>query len=237
MSQWQPLQDWAAAQERPLSAEQLAQFDRYLQLLVRWSERMNLTAIRDPEAIIIRHFLDSLTCAQVTGDLNGHTLIDVGTGAGFPGLPLKILYPDLALTLTDSVAKKTHFLQAVVDDLGLTGITILAARAEDLGQDADHRQHYDWAVARSVAELRTLAEYLLPLVRVGGHALAQKGAYAEEVAAAQEAIAALGGRLGRIETVQLPNTEQPHALIVLDKLTDTDSRYPRRAGVPSKRPL
>jgi 16S rRNA (guanine527-N7)-methyltransferase len=237
MSQWQPLQDWAAAQEHPLSTEQLAQFDRYLQLLVRWSERMNLTAIRDPEAIIIRHFLDSLTCAEVTGDLNGRTLIDVGTGAGFPGLPLKILYPDLALTLTDSVAKKTHFLQAAVEDLDLAGVTVLAARAEDLGQDAAHRQRYDWAVARSVAELRTLAEYLLPLVRVGGHALAQKGAYTEEVAAAQQAIEALGGRLGRIETVRLPNTEQPHALVVLDKVTDTDSRYPRRAGVPSKRPL
>jgi 16S rRNA (guanine527-N7)-methyltransferase len=237
MSQWQPLQDWAAAQETPLSAEQHAQFDRYLHLLVRWSERMNLTAIRDPKAIIIRHFLDSLTCAQVTGDLNGRTLIDVGTGAGFPGLPLKILFPDLALTLTDSVAKKTHFLQAAVDDLGLAGVMILAARAEDLGQDATHRQHYDWAVARSVAELRTLVEYLLPLVRVGGHALAQKGAYTDEVAAAQEAIAALGGRLGRIETVRLPDTEQPHALIVVDKVTNTDSRYPRRAGVPSKRPL
>lgn len=227
-----------AAQGISLSPRQLQQFADYHRLLLEWSERMNLTAIRDPQQIIIRHFLDSLTCSLVTGDLNGLQLIDIGTGAGFPGLPLKILYPDMNLALSDSVAKKVHFLAAVVAALELTDVIILPHRAEDLGQDPAHREVYDWAVARSVAHLPTLAEYLLPLIRVGGHALAQKGDTAEaEVAAAQNAISTLGGELDAITWISLPDLEEDHALIVFNKLTPTDKKYPRRAGVPSRRPL
>lgn len=221
-----------------LSFRQRDQFAIYQMLLQEWSGRMNLTAIREPGQIVTRHFLDSLTCALVTGDLNGQRVIDVGTGAGFPGLPLRILFPEMNLTLTDSVSKKTTFLQAVVDALELTNVIILAERAEDLGRNPAHRERYDWAVARSVAELRVLAEYLLPLARVGGHVLAQKGAgFSEEVRAAHRAITILGGELASTRMIQLPQVEMPHALIVIDKVAATEEHYPRRAGIPTKRPL
>ncbi len=176
MSDMDELAAQAAALDIALSDSQLDQFAAYRTMLIEWSESRNLTAILDPHQILIRHFLDSLTCAIAAGDLGGCRVIDVGTGAGLPGVPLKILYPDLELTLVDSLHKKTAFLQAVTDTLELSGVTVLTARAEELGQDPSHRETYDWAMARSVAKLSTLAEYLLPLVRVGGHALAQKGA-------------------------------------------------------------
>jgi 16S rRNA (guanine527-N7)-methyltransferase len=221
-----------------LAETQLAQFQTYQALLIEWNAQMNLTAVRDPLQIEIRHFLDSLSCATVTGDLNGRSLIDVGTGAGFPGLPLKILYPDLQLTLLDSVGKKTRFLEAVVAALALSDATVLTERAEIVGQLAAHRGRYDWAVARSVAELRVLVELLLPLCRIGGHALAQKGANAAaEIKAAMPAIALLGGTTPHLSTVHLPGIEEPHNLVVIPKVEETDGRYPRRPGVPAKRPL
>lgn len=221
-----------------LSDVQTAQFEAYLALLLTWNERLNLTAVRDPQAIVIRHFLDSLSCAVVTGDLNGRSLIDVGSGAGFPGLPLKILYPDMHLTLTDSVAKKTTFLQAVIDELGLTQAAALAERAETLGQTAAHRAQYDWAAARGVAELRVLAEYLLPLCKIGGCMLAQKGESAEaETAAAHTAITTLGGGEAVLQAVTLPETPAPHFLVVVEKTAETPAHYPRRPGMPAKRPL
>ncbi|MFO7682404.1 MAG: 16S rRNA (guanine(527)-N(7))-methyltransferase RsmG [Chloroflexota bacterium] len=221
-----------------LSETQLAQFDVYLALLLTWNERLNLTAVRDPHAIQIRHFLDSLSCALVTGDLNGRSLIDVGTGAGFPGLPLKILYPDLQLTLTDSVAKKTNFLRAVVAELGLANVTVLAERAETLGQQSAHRARYDWAAARGVAEMRVLVEYLLPLCKVGGHLLAQKGENAEkETAVARQALRMLGGGSPSLQAIHLPEVEQPHYLVVVEKMRETPAAYPRQPGIPAKRPL
>lgn len=221
-----------------LSETQVAQFDMYLSLLLTWNERMNLTAVRDPHAIQLRHFLDSLSCATVTGDLNGRSLIDVGTGAGFPGLPLKILYPNMHLTLTDSVAKKTTFLEAVVAELALKNITVLAERAETLGQQPTHREQYDWAVARGVVEMRALTEYLLPLCKVGGHMLAQKGeSAAQEMASAQKAIELLGGDEPTIQSLQLPEMEAPHYFVVVNKIGETPAKYPRRPGMPGKRPL
>jgi len=221
-----------------LSETQLAQFDRYLELLLVWNERMNLTAIRDPHAIQIRHLLDSLSCGMVTGDLNGRSLIDIGTGAGFPGLPLKILYPDLQLTLVDSVAKKTKFLNTLVADLGLDNVTVSAERAETLGQQPSHRQQYDWAVARGVVEMRALAEYLLPLCKIGGHMLAQKGESAEhETIIAQQAFQTLGGGNATIQSIQLPEMEMPHYLVVVEKVGETPAKFPRRPGMPGKRPL
>ncbi len=235
---WDEFAARAAALGAPLSAAQVAQFAAYEALLVEWNERIALTAVREPRVLRVRHFLDALSCTAATGPLDGRALIDIGSGAGFPGLPLKILYPDLRLTLVDSVAKKARFLELVAAELGLREVTVIAERAETLGQEPAHRERYDWATARAVAELRVLAELLLPLCRVGGRALAQKGASAaEELAAAAPAIAALGGGAAQFVPIHLPETEATHYLIVIDKVAATDPRYPRRVGIPAKRPL
>jgi 16S rRNA (guanine527-N7)-methyltransferase len=221
-----------------LTDQQLGQFDRYQALLLDWNERLNLTAITDPVGIRLRHFLDSLTCATVTGDLNGLSLIDVGTGAGFPGLPLKILYPAVSLVLVESVQKKTTFLEAVVSELGLTDVRVIAERAETLGRQEAHREQYDWAVARAVAAMPVLAEYLLPLCKVGGHLRAQKGVGApEETEQGGAAIEALGGGIASLSAVSLPAVEQVHYLVVVPKVRPTPESYPRRVGMPGKRPI
>jgi 16S rRNA (guanine527-N7)-methyltransferase len=236
--EWTEFSRYAEQLGAPLTSHQLAQFAYYEALLLEWNERMNLTAVRHPAEIRVRHFLDSLSCARMMGDLDDRSLIDVGTGAGFPGLPLKILFPQLELTLVESVSKKAQFLQAVIDALALDNVTVLAERAELLGQQPQHRQQYDWAVARAVAELRVLVEYLLPLCRVGGKMLAQKGAGVhEEIESAAEAIRLLGGTTPELGQVTLPGREQPHYFVVIGKLENTPAKYPRRVGVPGKRPL
>ena len=236
--EWEQFAAWADELDVSLSAAQIEQFMIYQELLLEWNARMNLTAVREPAEIRLRHFLDSLSCARVMGDLNGRSLIDVGTGAGFPGLPLKILFPQLKLTLVESVVKKTHFLQAVVDALALSDVTILTDRAELLGQSPQHRQQYDWAVARAVAELRVLVEYLLPLCAVEGRMLAQKGeGVAAEMANAQVAIQLLGGAEPELAQVTLPERDQPHYFVTVKKIGETPQKYPRRVGMPAKRPL
>jgi 16S rRNA (guanine527-N7)-methyltransferase len=219
-----------------LSSLQIDQFATYADELRRWNERVNLTAITDRHSIVARHFLDSLRCAQSWGTLP-NSLVDVGAGAGFPGLPLKILRPELQLTLIESTAKKADFLRHIADLLALTNVTIVAARAEVVGHDAAHRERYDLAVARAVAELRVLAEYCLPLCRVGGRFLAPKGSQIEsEALVAQTAIELLGGRLVAIEPVRLPELD-PRSLVVVEKIAPTPARYPRAPGAPAKRPL
>jgi 16S rRNA (guanine527-N7)-methyltransferase len=226
----------AATWGMPLSPAQLAQFAAYAAELRRWNERINLTAIADEEGIVTRHFLDSLRCALSWG-ASPASLVDVGAGAGFPGLPLKILRPTLRLTLVESIAKKAAFLEHMVDLLGLADVEIVDARAEAAGRDPAQRERYDVAVARAVAELRVLAEYCLPLCRVGGRFLAPKGAHIEsEVQAALPAIERLGGRLLAVETVQLPQLE-PRSLVVVEKVALTPAQYPRAPGTPAKRPL
>ncbi len=217
----------------PLSLHQQAQLKRYWELLIEWNGRMNLTAVRDPNEMLTRHFLDSLHCLNPMGDLSGQRVVDVGTGAGFPGLVLKIVQPDLALTLVESVGKKCTFLEAVSAELALSDVSVVNRRAEEIGQDPALRASFDWALARAVAELRVLAEYLLPLCRIGGHMLAMKGERAaEELASAETALVQLGGG----DSAEIPVGEQS-TLIVVPKVAPTPAKYPRRTGMPSKRPL
>lgn len=221
-----------------LTRKQLAQFSRYKELLLEWNKRINLTAITGHEDIQIRHFLDSLTCTLATGDLSDQALVDAGTGAGFPGLPLKIYFPEMKLTLVESVSKKTTFLEVVIDELGLNDVEIVTQRLEVVGQDPDYRESFDWAMSRGVAKLAVLVEYLLPLCRIGGRALAQKGGSAPSAMAdASGAIIRLGGGDPKIRSVLLPERGQTHYLVVIPKVSPTPAKYPRRPGIPSKRPL
>lgn len=228
----------AAAMGIALSAEQVAQFEVYRDELIAWNQRVNLTAITDPAAIEVRHFLDALTVVQATGDLSGMRVIDVGTGAGFPGVPLKIAYPTMRLTLVDSVAKKTRFLTHLVEVLGLRDTSVVTDRAERLGQDPAFRERFDWALARAVAKLPVLAEYLLPLVGVAGQMVVQKGEGATgEVAAATEALSVLGGDPAVQQQVAIPGEAGSLTLVVCRKVAPTPARYPRRVGIPLKRPI
>ncbi len=224
-----------------LGERTLAAFDLYRRELADWNTRFNLTAITDREGILVRHFLDSLSCLRALPrrELSaGARVIDLGTGAGFPGLPLKIICPGMRLTLLEATHKKVVFLRHLIGLLGLEGVVVIHGRAETLGRDPAHRERYDWALARAVAEMPTLAEYLLPLVRVGGAALAQKGdRAAAEVHAADRAITTLGGRVRQLLPVHLRGLAETRYLVIVDKVAATPEKYPRRPGIPSKRPL
>lgn len=219
-----------------LDAGQLALFNSYADELEAWNRHTNLTAVSGREEIYRRHFLDSLSLVPFWGE-PPDTLVDLGSGAGFPGLPLKILRPELELTLVDSVGKKTEFLSHLVRRLGLNDVRVRTARAEELGRDRAERERHALVTARAVAELRVLVEYGLPLLRVGGRMLAPKGAGAfEEAAAAANAIDLLGGELVAVEPVSLPGLDA-RAVVVIDKIAPTDPRYPRPVGTPARRPL
>ncbi len=221
-----------------LSPGQITSLEQYEKILLEWNARMNLTAIQDPATIRTKHFLDSLTCLTVMRDTPLERVIDIGTGAGFPGIPLKIALPAMRLTLVESVGKKVEFCRHVVQQLKLEGVEIIQARAEEVGQMAAQRERYDWAVARAVALLPILAEYLLPLVKVGGAMLAMKGesAHAEAVSA-HNAIQILGGQLRRVAPVILPGVVEQRYLVVIEKIAATPKGYPRRTGAPAKKPL
>ena len=228
-----------------LAPAQLAAFQSYAEALRAWNKQFNLTAIKDLEAIRIKHFLDSLSilkalCPQPVSEAGWlrTRLVDVGTGAGFPGLPLKIVCPQLQLTLVEATGKKVKFCEHVVETLKLSGVSVIKARAEELGRDPAHREKYDWAVARAVAEMPTLVEYLLPLVKRGGHAVAQKGQDAPaETQTAEGAVRRLGGELEQIVPVELPGIVETRYLVVFKKVAATPLAYPRRVGVPAKTPL
>jgi 16S rRNA (guanine527-N7)-methyltransferase len=221
-----------------LSSRQLNALELYEQELLLWNEQINLTAIREPEHIRIKHFLDSLTCLLVMRDSPPARVVDVGSGAGFPGLPLKIYFPAMQLTLVESVGKKADFCRHVIQKLGLEGVQVVQERAETLGQMPEHRQQYDWALARAVAVMNVLVEYLLPLARIGGAALALKGESAPaEAHAAEHATRLLGGHLRKLIPVTLPGVVEDRYLVVIDKVAATPNAYPRRVGVPSKHPL
>lgn len=220
-----------------LTPSQQEAFHSFEELLLEWNQKFNLTAIADPEGIRLKHFYDSLTCLRLVKDQSA-SIIDIGCGAGFPGIPLKILRPAFRLTLVESVGKKADFCSEVVKQLNLNNVTVLHARAEDLGQDKAHREKYDWAVARAVAPMPVLAEYLLPLVKVGGNMLAQKGSGAKaDLVQAANAIALLGGEVAQVDEFELPELKEKRALVLIRKRKPTPPKYPRKAGLPSKKPL
>lgn len=221
-----------------ITGRQVMSLITYEKELLEWNQKFNLTAIRDSESIRTKHFLDSFSCVLAWNANPPASLIDVGTGAGFPGLALKILYPNLKLTVVDSVGKKAMFCQHIVGTLGLSEVSVIQARAEDLGHNKNHRETYEWAVARAVANLNVLSEYLLPLVKVGGTMLAQKGETARaEAKSAKKAMKLLGGELRELIPVNLPDVEDDRYLVLVDKVAATPEKYPRKAGMPAKQAL
>ena len=221
-----------------LTQRQMACFDRYERELLEWNAKFNLTAIRDSEGVRAKHFLDSLTCMLAWRDSVPASLIDVGSGAGFPGIPLKIVQPAMQLTLVESVGKKVEFCRHVAGALGLEIVEVVQARAEEAGQNPKYRERFDWAVARAVANLPILVEYLLPLVRVGGGVIAQKGESGPaEAQTSEQAIRLLGGHLRQLVPIHLPGVAEDRYLIIIDKVAATPPNYPRRVGVPAKNPL
>lgn len=221
-----------------LSQLQREQFDCFTKLLLEWNQKMNLTAITDPEEIVLKHYLDSALLFQSGVIRSGMKTIDVGCGAGFPSIPAKIIRPDLSFTLLDSLNKRLHFLDCVMEQLGLDGMETLHMRAEDAGQDKQYRQQYDLCVARAVAPLNILLEYCTPFLKKGGCFIALKGPDGvSELEEAKHAVQVLGMRVYETIERELPSTDQKRMLLVFQKEEDTPSLYPRKAGKPGKKPL
>ena len=225
-----------------LTKSQEDAFDYYATELKRWNQNINLTRILDSQDILVQHFLDSLSCLlPIFKRSDKHTtiqLVDVGSGAGFPGIPIAITSSNIDITLVESTEKKCTFMNRVITDLKLSNARVLNERAEHLGQDSKHRERYDWAIARAVASLPVLAEYLLPLTRLSGYCIAQKTIVSEsELSQATTVLSKLGGRLDHIIPVDLPGINETRHLIVVRKMTATPNKYPRRPGMPQKRPL
>lgn len=216
--------------------KQLNEFYSYMNLLLEWNEKINLTAITEPEEVILKHFIDSLTINKYVKE--SATLADVGTGAGFPGIPLKICRPDLKITLVDSLNKRINFLNEVLDVLKLNDICSVHSRIEDFGKDKNYREKFDYATARAVANLSVLSEYLIPIVKVGGKCVCMKGSQIEEeLTEGKVAINVLGGKIYKVDEFVLPFSDIYRNVIIVDKIRNTPGRYPRKAGVPAKEPL
>ena len=225
-----------------LTKSQEDAFEYYATELKRWNQNINLTRILDSQDILVQHFLDSLSCLlPIFKRSDKHTtiqLVDVGSGAGFPGIPIAIISSNIDITLVESTEKKCTFMNQIITDLKLSNARVLNERAEHLGQDSKHREHYDWAIARAVASLPVLAEYLLPLTRLSGYCIAQKTIVSEsELSQVTTILSKLGGRLDHIIPVDLPGINETRHLIVMRKMTATPNKYPRRPGMPQKRPL
>ncbi|WEV54760.1 16S rRNA (guanine(527)-N(7))-methyltransferase RsmG [Leuconostocaceae bacterium ESL0723] len=222
-----------------LDDAQLSQFDAYFNYLVEWNQKFNLTAITDHDEVYLKHFFDSLTLAFFVPTLQEKavSLIDIGAGAGFPSVPLKIAFPQLKITMVDALAKRVNFLNGLIEHLGLTGIEAVHGRAEDLGHDRHYRGQFDYATARAVARTSVLAEYTLPFVKADGELLVMKGAAAQtELSDGQAALAALGGQLVAEEHFELPNHDERYIQVV-KKVGPTPKKYPRQAGTPNKKPI
>lgn len=221
-----------------LTPEQYTAFAEYYQLLIEWNEKINLTAITEPGEVAVKHMIDSLSCLDNNYFPIKCKVIDVGTGAGFPGVPIKLYRPDLKLTLLDSLNKRLNFLQQVIDKVGLYDVELVHMRAEDGGRAVKLREKYNVAVSRAVARLNVLCEYCLPFVEPGGHFIALKGAkFKEEVIEAKKAVKALGGEITEVREVKLPGIEDVRAIIYIKKVSKTPAQYPRRSGLPEKKPL
>lgn len=221
-----------------LTPEELKKFLIFKEELMYWNERINLTAITDDREIAIKHCLDSLSPLMEKGCLRKGRVIDIGTGAGFPGIPLKIMMPTLDITLLDSLKKRLTFLDGVIEKLELENIRTLHGRAEDYGKTLEHREVYDYAVSRAVARMPVLLEYALPFVKVGGYFICQKGpGITEELEVSNKALEVLGGEVSSIQEVELPFVERGHHVVIVKKIKKTPKEYPRQAGKPGKSPL
>ena len=219
-----------------LIEEMQQQFEDYMKLLLEWNEKINLTAITEEDEIILKHFVDSLTISKYIKE--GNSIVDVGTGAGFPGIPLKIARKDLKITLVDSLNKRILFLNEVIEKLGLGDIETLHFRAEEFGQNKKYRESFDIATSRAVANLSTLVEYLLPLVKVGGICVCMKGSeIKEELENSKKAIEILGGEVDQVEEFYLPGTDIKRSIVIVKKISYTPKKYPRKPGIPAKEPI
>ena len=221
-----------------LTEEMSKRFDRYYELLVEWNKVMNLTGITEYEEVNEKHFVDSLSLVKVI-DLNKvESVIDIGTGAGFPGIPLKIVFPHLKITLLDSLNKRIKFLNTVIEELELEDVVTIHGRAEEFAKKVDHREQYDLCVSRAVANLSSLSEYCLPYVKVGGNFVSYKsGEIDEEVNKSKKAISILGGKVEEIKKFELPGTDIKRSFVKIKKMKATSKKYPRKAGMPTKEPL
>lgn len=217
-----------------LEEKQIENFYKYMNLLIEWNEKMNLTAITEPSEVILKHFVDSLTISNLIK--KGDKVIDVGTGAGFPGIPLSIVNNE-NITLLDSLNKRIIFLEEVINKLQLTNIKAVHSRVEEFAKNKKEREMYDIATSRAVAPLNVLLEYLLPLVKVGGKCICMKGSNTEEIEEAKNALKVLGGEIEKIEKITLPNSDIIRNIIIVKKVKETPLKYPRKPGTPSKEPI
>lgn len=221
-----------------LSALQLDQFIRYYEMLVKWNEVMNLTAVIEYNKVLKKHFVDSASLVRAYNPKESENMIDIGTGAGFPGLVLKIVFPKMRITLLDSLNKRIQFLNAVTEELNLQGISVLHGRAEDFARKEQMRENFDLCVSRAVANLSTLSEYCIPFVKPGGKFVSYKSEKVlEEVAAAQNALKMLGGKIVKQVSFYLPDSDIYRNLVVIEKIKETPKKFPRKAGLPGKEPL